>query len=322
MTFNSIEDIKEAFPTAESALKYLAEIRWGKWAKCVYCGNERCYIIENGDRYKCADKKCNKRFRVTVKTIMEDSNIPMDKWFIAIFMWVKSRGRVSHFDIKSTLGITERSEFFLSEKIKFIWGYMGDYIGKQNTEIFNYVLITACNQYDRYQDLIHAPYYKNPFHVNDIDDISDVKQYNILERYTSYYINVYCVWIWMDFASPTDILSEVFLYLKDNNIKEYNAQTMIRYIQRVVNIMWSKFLKEHPKYHEYSKNNNKRFKENQILKMSNSYIVDTIKKSKLGKGMTRKEIKDNSKLIEETREKIKTKRKTKGENYDFISHFS
>jgi len=321
MELNNVQDIKDNFPDEMSAMKYFAEIRWGKWARCVYCGNERCYMIEKGERYKCANPKCYKRFRVTVKTIMEASNLKLDRWFVAIMMCVKTRGRYLSYDMITELNITDKTEFYLSEKIKFVFSNI-ECIGKSTTEIFNEYLKLSSQLYEKFNEIKESPYYGNPYHIKDITDISDVRQYNILERYTRYYLNVYCHWIWIDFTDPREILSETFLHIKDNGIKEYNADSMIKMIQQTINRMWFSFLKNHPKYNETLKRSNARYKQHIKINITDKYLVDVIKQSKDGKNKTRKEIFNDKELLEKVRNRIKGKRKKSGKAVDFISHFS
>lgn len=325
MEFSTVKDIEEYFIDEMTAIKYLADIRWNKgWAKCAYCGNEKCYIIENNERYKCANPSCKKRFRVTVKTIFEASNIPLKKWYGVIFMFIKSRGRCLSTEVVEYLDITDKTEFYIREKLKFIWNEV-DFIGKSNAEIFDGFLKKSCELYLKFQEVLHSPYYSNPLHIKDedIDDISNVKQYNILERYTRYYINVYANWIWLNFAEPVEILSETFIWMKDNNIKEYNGTSMIKMIQQTVNRMWYKFIKDNPKYFKNFAGKNKLVKENIRNNLGNSYVAALIKSNSKYSHLTTKEIRANLELMTKKKEEIKERRKKNGNiNTDFISHFS
>ena len=325
MTFNSIKDIEDYFTDEIIAIKYLADIRWDKgWAKCVYCGNAKCYIIENNERYKCANPSCKKRFRVTVKTIFEASKIPLHKWYGVVFMFIKSRGRCLSSEIVNYLDITDKSEFYIREKLKFIWNDI-DFTGKSNMDIFDIFLKRGCDIYSKFQDALNSPYYNNPLHIKDedIDDISNVKQYNILERYTRYYLNVYCNWIWLNFAEPIDIMSEAFIWMKENGIKEYNGSFMVKIIQKTVNAMWYKFLKENPNYFKDYTGYNKNFKQQMRNNLSNGYVAQLLKKDKKYQHLTITEIKNDLQLIEKKRTEMKDRRKkNRYGNTDFISHFN
>lgn len=89
---NTLEDLITNYPDDDSARKYFSHIRWGQWAECPFCGNKRAYFIENGKRYKCANKECYKKFSCTVKTVLECTNLSYDKWLKIIFLYAKTRG--------------------------------------------------------------------------------------------------------------------------------------------------------------------------------------------------------------------------------------
>ena len=68
--FNNLQQLIVSMADEKTCREYLANNRWeGGKAVCPYCGHGKCYVIENGERYKCANKECFKRFHVTVGTI-------------------------------------------------------------------------------------------------------------------------------------------------------------------------------------------------------------------------------------------------------------
>lgn len=321
MEFNTLEDVQNAFPDEESARKYFHELRWGKFAVCPYCNNAKSYFIENGKRLKCADKKCHKKFSVTVKTILEATKFPLHTLFGMMFMFTKSRGRCSSYDIVSEFKIAPKNEFFIREKIEFAWKFV-DRDKKTNKELFDDLLSRMVTGYPAFHDFKHSDFYYSPHHISEIDNIGDVKQFNLLMRYTTYYINVYCKWVFMDFASAGDILSEAFLWMSENGVKEYNAESVIKIIQQTVNRMWPKFLADHPRHSETTEKRNKKVREHNKINLTNGYMVNIIYRKKKYKHLTRAEIKNNPSLIESQRKMIIDKRKKLNRNYEFISHFS
>lgn len=321
MELNTIEDIQKYFPDDDTARKYLFELRWNGRAVCPYCNNDKAYFIEKGKRFKCANKECYKKFSVTVKTVLEATHINLNIWFGMIFMFSKSRGRCSSYDVVNEFKIAHKNEFFVRERLDFAWKYVNR-DGKNNKELFDEMLRCMISAYPHFNEYKHSEYYANPFHISTIDNIGDAKQFNLLLRYTNYYINVYCRWIWIDFAKAGDILSEAFLWMSENNIKEYNAESIIKIIQQTVNRMWDKFLSESPKYNEYKKRVIKRKKENDIINMTDRYVVELIKKNKKYSHLNRQDIKKDTQLIKQFRNSLINKRKKSNRNYEFISHFS
>jgi hypothetical protein len=58
-------------------------------------------------RWKCKD--CHKQFSVTVGAILEDSPIKLEKWLVALLMFVNYRNGVSSYEIARALGMTQKS---------------------------------------------------------------------------------------------------------------------------------------------------------------------------------------------------------------------
>lgn len=117
--FNNLRELILSMPTEQACREYLAQQRWvdGK-AECPYCGNKKCYSIENGERYKCANNKCYKRFRITVGTIMEASNIPLVKWFTAIYLVTAHKKGISSYQLGRDLGIAQKNAWFMLMRIR------------------------------------------------------------------------------------------------------------------------------------------------------------------------------------------------------------
>jgi len=66
--------------------------------------------------YKCRD--CRKPFRVTVGTIFEASHIALNVWLQAVFLVASSKKGVSSNQLHRALGITLKSAWFMSHRIR------------------------------------------------------------------------------------------------------------------------------------------------------------------------------------------------------------
>ena len=66
--------------------------------------------------YKCY--ACRKQFRVTVGTIFEKSHIPLRLWLQAIYLLASSKKGISSNQLHRTLGITLKSAWFMSHRIR------------------------------------------------------------------------------------------------------------------------------------------------------------------------------------------------------------
>jgi transposase-like protein len=80
---SSIVHIYRRFPTPESCIAHLEEVRWGDSPFCPYCHSPRVgRKNDGGQRWNC--HLCRKSFSVTVGTIFHNSHIDLQRWFLLI----------------------------------------------------------------------------------------------------------------------------------------------------------------------------------------------------------------------------------------------
>jgi transposase-like protein len=60
------------------------------------------------------------QFSVKVGTIMEDSHIPLDKWLSAFWLMSSAKNGISSYELSRGLGITQKSAWFLSHRIRLV----------------------------------------------------------------------------------------------------------------------------------------------------------------------------------------------------------
>src|SRR5688572_11924041 len=109
------------FHDEEAAYSFVEARIWPRGPVCPHCGGvER--IGKMGGKstrigaYKCYD--CRKPFTVKIGTIFESSHIPMHIWLQAIFLISSSKKGISSHQLQRTLGVTIKSAWFLSHRIR------------------------------------------------------------------------------------------------------------------------------------------------------------------------------------------------------------
>ena len=117
--FKNLHELVTQMKDEQACIDYLAAQRWqdGK-AVCVYCGHNKCYRIEGGKRFKCANKNCFKRFHVTVGTIFHASNIPLVKWFMAVYIQTAHKKGISSYQLAKDIGVTQKTAWFMLHRIR------------------------------------------------------------------------------------------------------------------------------------------------------------------------------------------------------------
>ena len=109
------------FHNEQSAYDFVEARIWPRGAVCPHCGGvERNKKLAGKSTrigvYKCYD--CRKPFTVKVGTIFEASHIPMRFWLQAIFLISSSKKGISSNQLHRTLGITLKSAWFMSHRIR------------------------------------------------------------------------------------------------------------------------------------------------------------------------------------------------------------
>ena len=112
---------KPYFRDETEAYAKLESIVWPNGPICVHCGevNRIGLLKGNATRpgvYKCY--RCRKQFRVTVGTVFEASHIPLRYWLQVVYLMVSSKKGVSSNQLHRTMGITLKSAWFMSHRIR------------------------------------------------------------------------------------------------------------------------------------------------------------------------------------------------------------
>lgn len=109
------------FHNEEAAYSYVESRIWPHGPVCPHCGGMDKNKKMGGKStrigvYKCYD--CRKQFTVKIGTIFEASHIPMNVWLQAIFLIASSKKGISSNQLHRMLGITLKSAWFLSHRIR------------------------------------------------------------------------------------------------------------------------------------------------------------------------------------------------------------
>ena len=123
-TISSYE-LNRRFPTPESAQEYMEKKRWGGKPTCPSCG-EVDLVTRRRDAgyYRCPI--CRLIFTVRTGTIMERSHIPLDKWLYTFYLLLTSRKGISSLQLAKEIGITQKSAWFLLQRIRQACGKKKD----------------------------------------------------------------------------------------------------------------------------------------------------------------------------------------------------
>jgi transposase-like protein len=113
----TLQEVIVYFSDPQRAFDYAVSLRWpnGK-VHCPRCSSEKNYFIKTRRIWLC--RGCNKQFTLKVNTIFEDSPIGLDKWMTGFWMLVNCKNGVSSMEIHRTLGITQKSAWFMLQRLR------------------------------------------------------------------------------------------------------------------------------------------------------------------------------------------------------------
>lgn len=113
----------DRFHDEDRARAYLEELRWPEGIACTKCGSfgDRITPIPSRGIYRC--NECQYQFSVRVGTVLQDSKLPLWKWFLATYLITESKKGISSNQIKRMLGTTYRTAWHLTHRIRGAMAY-------------------------------------------------------------------------------------------------------------------------------------------------------------------------------------------------------
>ena len=105
------------FSDPQRCFEYAKKLRWpDDKVVCPRCSSEENYFIKTRRLWLC--RGCDKQFTLKVGTIFEDSPLSLDKWMTGFWMLCNCKNGVSSMEIHRTLGITQKSAWFMLQRLR------------------------------------------------------------------------------------------------------------------------------------------------------------------------------------------------------------
>ena len=114
--FNSIIDLLKAFPTEEDCVNHLEKLRWNGYVISPFDNTSKVYKCSN-NKYKC--KNTGKYFNVRTNTVFDNTKIPLQKWFLALYVFSSHKKGVSSHQLAKDISVTQKSAWFLLHRLRY-----------------------------------------------------------------------------------------------------------------------------------------------------------------------------------------------------------
>lgn len=115
----TLQQAIQYFSDADNCVRYMAEQRWPDGVVvCPTCGRKDVTWLPTQRKWQCKSKHEKRQFSAKVGTIFEDSPIGLDKWLMAMWMIVNCKNGVSSYEIARSIGVTQKSAWFMMHRIR------------------------------------------------------------------------------------------------------------------------------------------------------------------------------------------------------------
>lgn len=115
---------RQFFHDEAAAYAMLESILWPFGPVCPHCGAiDRIYRIKPNKAKRvrlglCKCGHCRKQFTVKVGTVFEQSHVPLNVWFQAVYLMCSSKKGISSNQIHRSLGVTLKTAWFMTHRIR------------------------------------------------------------------------------------------------------------------------------------------------------------------------------------------------------------
>jgi len=109
------EQLLNLLPDEDSCLRHLENTRWNGIIISPFSQNSKVYYCANG-KYKCRDS--GKYFNAKTGTIFHNSRIPLQKWFVAIWIMAIEKNAITSVDMAKKLGITQKTAWYMMQRLR------------------------------------------------------------------------------------------------------------------------------------------------------------------------------------------------------------
>ena len=117
----SILELTKLFPSEEKAEQWFIDSRWPQGVTCPFCDSDNIQgrRMRKPQPYRC--RVCRKDFSVKTGTLMQGSNLGLQKWAIALYLLSTGLKGTSSMKLHRDLGITQKTAWHLAHRIRETW---------------------------------------------------------------------------------------------------------------------------------------------------------------------------------------------------------
>jgi len=100
----SLLEWQKRFGTEKACAAAIAKYRWPSGFICPKCGHDSAWYITTRKVYQCS--RCRHQVSVTAGTLFHSTNLPLVKWFWAIYLVAGDKGGISALRLSKHIGVS------------------------------------------------------------------------------------------------------------------------------------------------------------------------------------------------------------------------
>lgn len=112
---------QQRFSSDEACAEFLARRRWPEGVICPRCGHDGAHFITTRKLYQCAH--CRHQVSVTAGTLFHSTNLPLTKWFWAVYLVASDKGGISAMRLAKLLGVSWPTAHRMLRKLRIAMGH-------------------------------------------------------------------------------------------------------------------------------------------------------------------------------------------------------
>lgn len=112
----SLLEWQKRYGTEKACAAALAKYRWLQGFICPKCGHDSSWYITTRKVFQCS--KCQHQVSVTAGTLFHSTNLPLVKWFWAIYLMASDKGGISALRLSKHIGVSWPTARNMLKKIR------------------------------------------------------------------------------------------------------------------------------------------------------------------------------------------------------------
>ena len=111
-------DAVRHFSDPVNCREYMVSRRWPDGVRCPQCGSASVYFDKSRNGWECKTRHPKRKFTLKTGTIFEDSALGLDKWLPCVWIIANAKNGVSSHEIARSLGVTQKTAWFMLQRIR------------------------------------------------------------------------------------------------------------------------------------------------------------------------------------------------------------